>query len=393
MNTLNGLRTLALRCSIFTIPSSQSHSSLQNQLFYRRHISTTTTSEIQANITANYLIKSCGFSPEAADSVSKKFKLSSQERADSVLAFLRTHGGLSETQISKLLRSYPGYLAAACPEKTLLPKIEFYRSLGLSKENFARTVSSNPLLLSVSLEKRILPTYNYLKSFRLSKKNVASVFKSGARIFLEGHTKNVEPNLGLLKELGMSQECISKLLTHFTHYLMLKHQRFRQVVDDVMELGFSMDKYTAFGTAIRAFWGKDSKLKMSQCREVYMTKWGWTENDVQSALKKYPRCMILSEKKIEQVMDFIVNKMGLVSGRTMARYPQIWTCSFDKKVIPRCMVFKVLLLRGLVNENLSLGYVVNISEDKFLERFVGKYFDQVPQLMSVYQGKVDIQDL
>ncbi|KAK9944040.1 hypothetical protein M0R45_009624 [Rubus argutus] len=81
---------------------------------------------------------------------------------------------------SLIIRSYPAYLATVNPEKTLLPKIEFYGSLGISKEDIARTVSSNPLLLAMNLENRILPTYNFLRSFMLPEKNVATVVKSGA---------------------------------------------------------------------------------------------------------------------------------------------------------------------------------------------------------------------
>jgi mTERF domain-containing protein len=61
----------------------------------------------------------------------------------------------------------------------------------------------------------------------------------------------------------------------------------------------------------------------------------------------------------------------LVSSRKIAKYPLVWTTSFDERIIPRCSVFKVLLLKGLINENLSLGYVWNLSEEKFLESWRG----------------------
>lgn len=54
---------------------------------------------------------------------------------------------------------------------------------------------------------------------------------------------------------------------------------------------------------------------------------------------------------------------------------------------------KVLLMKGLVDEDLSLAYVLLPAEIKFLERFVTRYTDQVPQLSSVYDGKLDIKDV
>ncbi|CAN6567034.1 unnamed protein product [Malus baccata var. baccata] len=71
-------------------------------------------SETQHGFKVNYLINTYGLSPE--DAISK-----------SVLALLRNHG-LSQTQISKLVRSRPPIISAN-PEKTLLPKLEFVSSL------------------------------------------------------------------------------------------------------------------------------------------------------------------------------------------------------------------------------------------------------------------------
>ncbi|CAL9004567.1 unnamed protein product [Prunus brigantina] len=99
-----------------------SNFSLQNQLLCR-HL----TSEISANqhnFTVTYLINSCGLSPKAAISASKKVELQTPERADSVLALVRNHG-LSEAQLSKFVRLHPEVLLAN-PEQTLLPKLRFF---------------------------------------------------------------------------------------------------------------------------------------------------------------------------------------------------------------------------------------------------------------------------
>ena len=137
------------------------------------------------------------------------------------------------------------------------------------------------------------------------------------------------PNIRFLREIGMSEPCISKFLTHFTQYLMLKREKFCQVVHGVGEMVFSVEKYSNFGSAIRVFSGKNSKLKLNHCRQVYMSRWSWSENDVLSALRKFPRCMIQSKKKIMQVMDFLVNNMGLVQsmiGVPFWKYLQYCLC-------------------------------------------------------------------
>ncbi|KAM1815157.1 hypothetical protein ACFX11_028739 [Malus domestica] len=92
-----------------------------------------------------------------------------------------------------------------------------------------------------------------------------------------------------------------------------------------------------------------------------------------------------------QSMDFLVNKMGWSSGM-IAKHPVVMNLSLERRLIPRCSVVKVLLLKGLINENFNLGSVVIPAEKQFLETFVNRYLGKVPQLLSVYQGKVDIQD-
>lgn len=102
--------------------------------------------------------------------------------------------------------------------------------------------------------------------------------------------------------------------------------------------------------------------------------------------------MILSQKKIMQTMDFLVNKMGW-SAAMIPTYPIILCFSLEKRIIPRCCVVKVLMSKGLIDENLSLAYVVLPAEKQFLERFVTRYLSQVPQLLSVYEDQLDFQDL
>ncbi|KAM5552718.1 transcription termination factor MTEF18, mitochondrial [Rosa sericea] len=362
-----------------------SNFSLQSQLLHRP-----ISSEIskQANFTVTYLINSCGLSPEDAKLAASKVELQSQEGADSVLALLSSHG-LSETQISKLVKSHPRVLLAD-PEKTLSPKLEFFSSVGLSRVDLARVLSFNPHLLSRSLENQIVPSYNFLRNM-ISKENVVAVLKRRSWMFLENHSRNVMPNIEALRELGMPRACISLLLAHDTQVLMHNHDELVQLVNEVRGMGFDLKKST-FVVALRALCGKSSRAIWNRNREIYKRSWGWSDDDVVSAFRKSPQCMILSEKKIMQTMDFLVNKMGW-SASMIPTYPVILCFSLENRIIPRCSVVKVLMKKGLVDENVSLAYAVLPAEKQFLERFVTRYLSQVPNLLSVYEGELDLQDV
>ncbi|KAK9912762.1 hypothetical protein M0R45_036606 [Rubus argutus] len=398
MLSLCKLKNLRLGYSIFSCASSSisrvfvaedpkpPRCCFQNRLFCRL-VSPEVSTNQEQNSTVNYLINSCGLSSEGAISASKWLKLHSPERADSVLACFRNHG-FSETQISMVVRSRPQVLTTHF-EKSLLPKLECFSSLGVSREDLAEAVALNASLLAPSLEKQIVPALQFLKSM-VSETTVIALLKKRSWIFSANYCKTVLPNIKLLRELGMPESCISLLLTHFTQLVILKHEKFAQLVQEVKEMGFNMENSTSL-CAMNALGHKNSKSILNRSRQVYRMRWGWSEDDILSAFRKFPQCMILSEKKIMQVMDFFVNKMGW-SSRRIAKHPVVLSYSLDKRIIPRCSVVKVLMLKGLINENISLTSVLFPLEERFLKCFVTKYLNQVPQLLSVYQGKVDVQD-
>ncbi|VVA14124.1 PREDICTED: mRNAion termination factor [Prunus dulcis] len=364
---------------------ADSHFPLQNLSFCRPV--TTKISAEQDDYTVSYLVNSCGLSPESAIQVAQKVKLRSLEKADAVLALLRNHE-FSNADISKLVKRHPLVLMADA-EKTLLPKLEFFCSTGISRMDLARTLSYDPALLKISLQNQIIPAYNYLKSLLLSEDKVMKVLKNKPWIFLENLSKNVVPNIELLRELGMPSSGIALLLAHSPNILMKKHELFSEIVGEVKELGFEPMK-SSFVSAIRVLSGK--KTIWSRNSEAYR-KWGWSEDDILSAFKLNPLCMTKSEKKIMKTMEFLVNKMGWPSA-SIAKYPTVVSLSLERRIIPRCSVVKVLFSKGLmVEENLSLASVLCPAEKPFLERFVIRYLDQVPQLSNVYQGKVDIHDI
>ncbi|XP_061993890.1 transcription termination factor MTEF18, mitochondrial-like [Rosa rugosa] len=349
--------------------------------------SNTISSEIskQANFRVTYLTNSCRLPPEDAKLAASKVELQSQKGADSVLALLSSHG-LSETQISKLVKSHPRVLLAD-PEKTLSPKIEFFSSVGLSREDLARVLSFNPHLLSSSLENQIVPSYNFLRNM-ISKENVVAVLKRRSWMFLENHSRNVMPNIEALRE---PRACISLLLAYDTQVLMHNDDELVQLVNEVKGIGFDLKKST-FVVALRALCGKSSRAIWNRNREIHKRSWGWPDDDVISAFRKSPQCMMLSEKKIMRTMDFLVNKMGWYASM-IPTYPVILCFSLENRIIPRCSVVKVLMKKGLVDEKLSLAYALLPAEKQFLERFVTRYLSQVPNLLSVYEGELDLQDV
>lgn len=75
--------------------------------------------------------------------------------------------------------------------------------------------------------------------------------------------------------------------------------------------------------------------------------------------------------------------------------PSVLTYSLEKRIIPRCSVIRVLLSKGLINEETQIcsSYLVIRSNKSFLDTFVTKHLDQVPQLLNIFLGKMTIGEL
>ncbi|XP_031271456.1 uncharacterized protein LOC116129866 [Pistacia vera] len=337
------------------------------------------------SFTASYLINSCGLSPEIAKSVSERIKLQSAEQPDSVLKVLRNYG-LTAAHITKLVKRRPSLLLTN-PERSILPKFEFFKSLGITDAELASVCSSTPAILGHSLENLLIPNYKFLKSVLLSDANVIKSFRKKSGIFQQDLAKNVSPKLTVLRELGMPERFIALILTCYAPIVFQKCEKFDKNVKKVIEMGFDPQK-CGFIHAMQAF------AAMSQStweRKLNVFRgWRWSDEDIMLVFRKCPNCMIASESKIMNAMDFLVNKMRWQS-TDIALYPEVFLMSLEKRVIPRCLVIKVLQSKGLLKKKWSLSTCVRPVEKLFLDRFVTKYLDQVPELMNIYQRKEGFQ--
>ena len=341
----------------------------------------------QCSFTVSYLINSCGLSADSALSASQKLHLVTPERPDSVLTLLRNYG-ITDTQLPKLLRVYPTLLLAD-PEKTLLPKLEFFHSKAFTRADLGSILSSCPMILSRSLDYQIIPCYDFLKSILHLDKRVVSAFKRSPRIFLEDVNKYIVPKITALQEIGVPESSVVFLITHYSNVVQVKHDKFHEIVKEVMEMGFDPLKMV-FIKAIHVLAGM-SKPTWEHKMEVYR-RWGLSNHEIMLLFRAFPICMSLSEKKIMSTMDFLVNKMGW-NLTAITKVPSTLSYSLEKRIIPRCSVAKVLILKGLVKKDMGLGAFLRFTEKKFLDRFVIKYQNHIPQLLNLYKGEVGILEL
>ncbi|KAF2300288.1 hypothetical protein GH714_011433 [Hevea brasiliensis] len=239
------------------------------------------------------------------------------------------------------------------PERTILPKLEFLCSIGVSRSDLSAIVSQNPELLNRSIKQNLIPHYHILKSILVSDEKVIKclkrLFKSSAVL----SQNDFYVNLSLLRGLGMPQS-------------------------------------SSLSWALQILLGLSQKTWEHKI-EAYR-RWGLSEEEISSIFRESPLSMGLSEKKIMCNMHFLVCKMGWQPA-VVARVPIVLCYGLETRIMPRCSVVRVLLLKGLIKADIPISSVLTSCEKCFLERFVIKYQDLVPQLLDVFQGKMRLTEL
>ncbi|MBA0863144.1 hypothetical protein Goshw_017304 [Gossypium schwendimanii] len=361
-------------------PASQCLSFIQN--YAKNSLSSRFISKIpsyEPSFTVSYLINSCGFSPESAFSVSETVHFESPQKPDTVIGFLKNHG-FSQSQIRSLINRRPKLLLAN-PDKSLLSKFQFFYSKRISSSELRRILSLNPHVLEYDLANRIVPSFNFFKDLtHCSDDKVFLAYKNCSGIL----TRNLEfvftPNLAILREKGVPESVLmNKLLVH-PRIFAVNPENFRRATEEVKKLGFN-PLQQLFLVALQALI-QISKSTWERKFNVFK-QWGWSDEDIVSAFEKYPRCMLFSEHKISENMDFFVNTMGCKSSY-IANHPVLLSYSLEKRIIPRCSVLKALLSKGLI-EKFNVNSIMVCTEKVFLQRFVTPFED--PYFWKLYEEK------
>ncbi|KAF5732686.1 hypothetical protein HS088_TW17G00216 [Tripterygium wilfordii] len=335
--------------------------------------------EKELPFTVSYLVNSFGFSSDTAVSLSNRVNFETTEKPDAVLEFLRDQG-FTIAQISRFVKLSPRLLVAN-PKKTLLPKIEFFRSVGILGDDL---VDVTWRIMWLSLKNQIIPTYKFLKNFLKDDEKVLIVLKRAA--FLHNFPKLIAPNISRLQQLGVPQSSISVMLTRNPTVLRQKAERFDECIKMITEMGFD-PLQIKFVVALRVV--STLRRELWEHRLKVYREWGWSESEILLAFRLHPLFMTLSEVNITRKLDFLVNKLGWASA-AVAKASYVLTYNMEKRMIPRCSVIQALIFKRLVNEELALSSILCITDKTFLDKFVNRCQEHAPLLFDIFQGKVKI---
>ncbi|XP_043723625.1 transcription termination factor MTERF2, chloroplastic-like isoform X4 [Telopea speciosissima] len=377
-----------LRFFCKTVLLTKAKDSRSSQALFLRTISSTESTSgtlgsiDQKNLTISYLMNSCGLPFKAAISTAQKIRIETTERPDSVIELLQTNG-FTKAHMANLITKYPPLLFVN-PVKTLKPKIEFFQSLGFSRSDLARLLSSDKSILLRSLQKQIIPTLNYLKTFVHTNENLVSALKRCSSVVGCNVKRILEPNIATLRSYGVPDSNILRMITLHPKLLTVNVYRFKDVAATVNKMGFDPNG-CAFIIAIFAM-SMVSKQKWEKKREVFRS-FGWSDEEFLLAFKLQPMVMLTSEKKLVIVMDFFVKDLHLKPS-AVAKYPNLFLVSLERRIIPRCSVLQVLMSKGHIEKDLNIFSALICNKQPFDKRFVTRYEGEVPEVIKAYKGEM-----
>ncbi|QCE13250.1 uncharacterized protein LOC114162639 [Vigna unguiculata] len=330
----------------------------------------------QHSFTVSYLIDTLGFSPQTALKASQRVSFDTPQKPDSVIAFFNKNG-FTQAHINNIVKRLPNILACNA-DKRLSPKFQFLLSKGASASDIVRLVNRCPRILGSSLKNNVIPSFELVKRFLQSdQKTIDCVF--GNRPFLQ-YSVGAQ-NVDMLLDVGVKDSGIGYLFGRRPSILLSTN--LSEAIDEVMEMGFDTSKIT-FAIALHA------KRVVSKSRwdaKVDAFKmWGWSEEMVIDSFRKHPLLMLTSKDKINEIMRFWVVELGW-DPLALAKMPKIFGFSLERRIVPRCLVVRYLLVKGLREKSANLSTPFDVSEELFLKNYVMRFKEEASQLLKLYQEK------
>jgi mTERF domain-containing protein len=288
---------------------------------------------------------------------------------------------LTDNQISSLIVKRP-VLLSYDPEKHIKPKLDFFKSIAFSPSDMEDILSLDPFIFDRNLETQMIPSYQYLKSVLHKDADVNFAIRRCTWVLKQDARQTIAPNVEVLRESGVPCDRILWILKNYARSLIQMPDKFMKITEEVKKMGFDPRTFN-FLEAIRILMGGSDLI--SEKKKLYK-KWGWSDEEVLTAFMKAPAFLIRSEKKVDNIMDFLVNKMGWNSS-DVAGCPQVFYHSLEGWIIPRCSVYRFLLSKGLIKEK-RIATLLKEKKGIFLKRYVEAYSVEFPELLTIYQPKV-----
>ncbi|GAB4856232.1 hypothetical protein Ancab_014159 [Ancistrocladus abbreviatus] len=347
------------------------------------HYSTaSTTTDIKVHFMVDYLVKSLGFSnKEAVSTLREVSHFESAKQPDSVVNFLK-QVGFDKTQVKNTVYSSPTILSKSV-DKTLKPKIKVFQDFGFSGSQLAELLSTTPVILLWPINAPIKQALEVLKTFFSDNEDLIKAVKRSQWMLSANVNKYLLPNVVLLQKYGLSEEKIKKQLRERPRCLLQRTKWLEDVLARVeVDLGIPR-KSAMFVHGFHVLASLNPRTLESKF-QVFKS-YGWTESDILTMARKLPYCLRTSDTKIRLQLDFLMKELGY-GPAFLSNHPTLLKYSLEKRVFPRIAVLQALRYQKLMDTDCKLYTALNLSEYRFIKKFVLPFKDKLPDICEDYMN-------
>ncbi|KAK8315153.1 hypothetical protein V6Z12_D01G221000 [Gossypium hirsutum] len=322
-----------------------------------------------------FLVEKHSFSPElAVKTASSLTYVKDPRKCDTIISFLK-ESGFSKSHIEAVVKRKPNLLYSSL-EKTIKPKFKIFQDLGFSTHDVADIVASDPWILTRSVDDRIAPSISDLKTVLGSNDDVVKLLKTSAWFLKSDLQKTMMPNIEFLRNCGICSSQIVSYVFSFPRFFLFKPESIKQFVERADALGFDR-KSNMFLAAIRMLSSMSEEnweLKLKLFRKL-----SFSEDDIMSTFRRTPQVFAVSERKIKQVTDFLLNRTN-VGISFIISHPMVLICSLERRLKPRLLVIKTLESKNSLRRKVSMTTIYKMPDKKFREKYVVPYLKELEEV-------------
>ncbi|GJN01587.1 hypothetical protein PR202_ga18864 [Eleusine coracana subsp. coracana] len=337
-----------------------------------------TSSSSSPHFMVDYLVSTCGLPPDKAAKAAPRFAhLTSPEKPDATLAFLRSKG-LTRAQVRTVVSWYPPLLVSDV-DATIAPKFDAVRSVGLTRAQAARLFAIYPPALSWGVYTNLLPRLllwlDLLGSTRLLMKwlNKDWLLKYSVDFLLR--------NISAFRVVGVPQERLARMLRLRPSLIMQAPDKLQELIDRADACGVPRGS-GMYVWALLALHGV-SRATFQAKRDALMGAIGCTEQEFLAMFRRAPCFVSMSTETLQRKVEFLKATVGCHAG-DIVRNPMLLTFSLSKRMAPRCRAIEALRSKGVDISKERLVNVLRLPEAKFMERYVLRYSEEAPELLELY---------
>ncbi|XP_078162825.1 transcription termination factor MTERF15, mitochondrial-like [Carex rostrata] len=334
-----------------------------------------------------YLVQSCGLSSEKALKASKLIHhLKSPNNPDAVLRFLREIG-VNESDI-KTAVSRESRILCSHVENNMRPNIAKLQELGFSIEDISGFIASNPYIFRANFVQKIDFFIGVLGSVEILSVLLKNPVYSS--LFSTNLEKVLMPNLSFLREqYALSPHKIIRLMKMAPRLISSKPDVLKMIAKRAEELGVAHLSGTFINALTILAYVNQRTL---DARLSNLTSIGFSRKEAALMISRAPTLLGLPEKLVGNKMEYLIKEAGC-NKIDVVRNPSLLMYNFENRLIPRNIVRKLLMSKGIPVANLKFASFIKPSEEKFVNKFVLPYEHVIPGLHRAYAdastGKIE----